>query len=194
MEKTIIFACLLSVLLMSSSSPPAVMGKYYSKSRVVPVPLTQKKTELHFFMHDIISGNTPTAVNIAAPKGVVVGEGNIGPFGAVYVFDDPLTVTADPKSEVVGNGRGFYTVVSIDVKNSWMLLFTGDIGFTSGKYNGSSISVFSRDPLVQTKELAIVGGRGQFRMAKGFLIINMVYFNATNGDAILEFNCTVFHQ
>nr|XP_043639748.1 dirigent protein 4-like [Erigeron canadensis] len=189
----VIFACLL--LLLSSCSPAAVKGKYYSKSHTVPVPLTHKKTNLHFFMHDIISGNNPSSVLVAAPKGVVVQEGNVGPFGAVYVFDDLLTVGPDLNSEVIGTGRGFYASVSRQVPAEWTLLFNADLEFTSGEFNGSSICLFSRDLMViETKELSIVGGRGRFRMANGFIIANVNFFNATNGDAILEFHVTVFHQ
>nr|XP_043639750.1 dirigent protein 4-like [Erigeron canadensis] len=192
MERIVIFACLLSVVLMSSSSPTAVMGNYYSKSRVVPVPHTQKKTNLHFFMHDILSGNNPSSVLVAKPNGTVVGEGNVGPFGAVYVFDDPLTVGPDPNSEVIGNGRGLYASTSRGSDPT--LLLNGDLGFTSGEFNGSSISLFSRDPIFGVKEVAVVGGRGKFRMAQGFALLNAVYANATTGDAILEFHVTIFHQ
>ncbi|KAM0054988.1 putative dirigent protein [Helianthus debilis subsp. tardiflorus] len=72
-------------------------------------------------------------------------------------------------------------------------MFNGDLEFMSGEFNGSSISVVSRDPLVLVKELAVVGGRGKFRMAKGFVWTNAVYFNVTTGDAILEYNVTIFH-
>nr|XP_043608031.1 dirigent protein 4-like [Erigeron canadensis] len=189
----VIFACL--VLLLSSCSPAAVKGKYYSKSVTVDAPTTVKKTNLHFFMHDILSGNNPTAVLVAAPNGTVVQEGNVGPFGAVYVFDDPLTVTSDPKSEVIGTGRGLYASVSRQVPTEWTLLFNADLEFTSGEFNGSSICLFSRDLLVlEKKELSIVGGRGKFRMANGFIMANVISFNATSGDVILEFHVTVFHQ
>nr|XP_043639753.1 dirigent protein 4-like [Erigeron canadensis] len=161
------------------------------KSHVVDSPTTVKKTKLHFFLHDIISGKNPSSVLVAKPNGTIVQEGNIVPFGSVYVFDDPLTVGPSPNSEVIGNARGLYA--SISRGSDLTLLFNGDLEFTSGEFNGSSISVFSRDPLVLTKELAIVGGRGKFRMANGFIINNAIFFNVTSGDAILEFQVTVFH-
>lgn len=185
----VIFA-LLFLLFTGTSS--AVNGKYYSNSRIVDTPTTIKKTHLHFFMHDIISGNNPSSVLIAKPEGTVVQEGNINPFGSVYVFDDILTEGPSPNSKVIGNGRGIYP--SISRGSDLTLLFNGDLEFTSGKFNGSSISVFSRDPLVVAKEVAIVGGRGKFRMAQGFILLNAIYFNATLGDAILECHVTIFHQ
>ncbi|KAL7610079.1 dirigent protein 4 [Lactuca sativa] len=188
MSKVLVFACL---LVLFTATSPAVRGKYYSNSHTVDVPATIQKTHLHFFMHDILSGNNPSAVLVAKPNGTVVQEGNLLPFGAVYVIDDWLTVGPDPKSKIIGNARGMYA--SSSRGSDLTLLLSADFEFTSGVFNGSSVSVFSRDPLVVAKEVAVVGGRGKFRMAKGFILLNAVYFNTTNGDAILECHATIFH-
>ncbi|PWA93285.1 disease resistance-responsive (dirigent-like protein) family protein [Artemisia annua] len=176
-----IFACL---LVLFTASSPVVKGTYDSGSQIVRAPTTLKKTQLHFYFHDIISGNNPSSVLVAKPKGTVVEQGNINPFGTVYVFDDPITEGPSAKSKVIGNARGHYT--SVSQGSDLTLLLNADFEFTSGRFNGSSISVFSRDPLVVLKEVAVVGGRGKFRMAQGFIILNAVFFNATLGDAILE--------
>ncbi|KAJ0693078.1 putative dirigent protein [Helianthus annuus] len=187
--ETINFAWLLLILVATLH---AVKAKYHLSSHTVDVPTTIKETHLHFFMHDIISGNNPSSVIVAKANSTVIKESNnIVPFGAVYVFDDPLTEGPDPNSKVIGNGRGLYASVSRG--SDLTLMFNGDLEFTSGEFNGSSISVVSRDPLVLVKELAVVGGRGKFRMAKGFVWTNAVYFNVTTGDAILEYNVTIFH-
>ncbi|MBA0722123.1 hypothetical protein Golax_009602, partial [Gossypium laxum] len=62
-----------------------------------------------------------------------------------------------------------------------------DFGFNTGKFNGSSLSVFSRGE----PALAVVGGRGQFAMATGTALFNPILINATN--VIMEFNFTVIH-
>lgn len=188
MERIVIFAWF---FVLFTATSRAVNGKYYSGSHIVETPTTVKKTQLHFFLHDTISGNNPSAVLVAYPNGTVVQEGNIVPFGSVYVFDDPLTEGPTLNSKVIGNARGLYASISRGADLT--LLFNGDLEFTSGEFNGSSISVFSRDPLVLTKELAVVGGRGKFRMAQGFILNNAIFFNATSGDAILEFHVTIFH-
>ncbi|KAL4569694.1 hypothetical protein LXL04_025336 [Taraxacum kok-saghyz] len=162
MSTIVVIAC---VLVLFAATSPAVRGKYYSDSQIVDDPITIKKTHLHFFIHDILSGDNPSSVIVAKPNGTVVQEGNVLPFGAVYVFDDWLTVGPDPNSKIIGNARGMYTSTSRG--SDLTLLFSGDFEFTSGGFNGSSISVFSRDPLVLAKEVAVVGGRGKFRMAKG---------------------------
>nr|GEW96544.1 dirigent protein 4-like [Tanacetum cinerariifolium] len=173
------------------STQPAVESKYYSGSQTVKAPTTLKRTQLHFFLHDTISGHNPSSVLIAKPKGTVVQQGDINPFGTVYAFDDPLTEGPSLNSKVIGNARGLYA--SISRGSDLTLLFNGDFEFTSGEFNGSSISVFSRDPLVVSKEVAVVGGRKKFRMAQGFILLDAIYFNATLGDAILECHVTIFH-
>ncbi|KAF5764409.1 putative dirigent protein [Helianthus annuus] len=85
--ETIVFACFLVILTTTSLAK----AKYYSNSHTIDVPTTIKETHLHFYLHDTISGDNPTAVLVAKPNNTVVQEGNPIPFGAVYVFDDPLT-------------------------------------------------------------------------------------------------------
>jgi hypothetical protein len=77
-----------------------------------------------------------------------------------------------------------------------------DFSFTTGRFNGSSFGVFSRNPVWEgDREVAVAGGRGKFRMANGFAKISASlkfrmangfakisasFLNATTGDAILE--------
>jgi hypothetical protein len=62
-----------------------------------------------------------------------------------------------------------------------------DFAFTTGRFNGSSFGVFSRNPVWEgDREVAVAGGRGKFRMANGFAKISASFLNATTGDAILE--------
>ncbi|KAH7664326.1 Dirigent protein [Dioscorea alata] len=151
----------------------------------------EKVTYLHFFLHDIISGSNPTAVLVAKPNNTNVGSGNPTPFGSVFAIDDPLTDGPELSSNVIGNAQGFYVSSSQD---KLTLVLAVDFGFTTEEFNGSSISVFSRNPVLENdRELAIVGGRGKFRLARGFAKLHTYSLNGTNGDAIIEYNVTVFH-
>ncbi|KAJ0969031.1 hypothetical protein J5N97_021908 [Dioscorea zingiberensis] len=151
----------------------------------------EKVTQLHFFLHDTISGDNPSAVLVAQRNGTKVGNGSPGQFGEVYVVDDPLTESPDPNSKVVGHAQGLYVFAG---RKELLLVFAVDFGFTSGEFNGSSISVLSRNPIMETdREVAVVGGRGKFRMARGFANLHTYSFNTTSGDAVVEYNVTVFH-
>lgn len=55
-------------------------------------------------------------------------------------------------------------------------------------------SVLSRNPVTQIKrKFAVVGGGGKFRMARGFVNLNCIFFNESNGDSIVEYTVVVRH-
>ncbi|CAK9148503.1 unnamed protein product [Ilex paraguariensis] len=151
--------------------------------------MREKKTHLHFFLHDIISGSKPSAVTVAHANLTETDHNHPTgptPFGTTIVIDDPLTVGPEPKSKVIGNARGLYVSSSQD--KDLMIVMYVDFGFTAGRFNGSSISVLSRNPVMEPRrEVAVVGGRGKFRMARGFAKLKTSYFNSINGDAVIEY-------
>ncbi|CAN8314564.1 unnamed protein product [Cochlearia groenlandica] len=166
------------------------VSEYYSKT----LPLSPKQqvvTNLHFFFHDTLTGTDPSAVLIA--KSNLTGQHNSSPtpFGSLLVVDDPLTLGPDPKSKQIGNARGMYVSSGKHVPTLTMYV---DFGFTSGKFNGSSFTVLSRNTITEKeRELAVVGGRGKFRMAKGVAQLNTHSVNLINGDAVVEYNVTLYH-
>ncbi|KAG7636904.1 Dirigent protein 4 [Arabidopsis thaliana] len=167
------------------------LGEYYSETRPI-TPKQQVITNLHFFFHDTLTAPNPSAVLIAKPTHARGdNDSSPSPFGSLFALDDPLTVGPDPKSEKVGNARGMYVSSGKHVPTLTMYV---DFGFTSGKFNGSSITVFSRNTITEKeREVAVVGGRGRFRMARGVAQLNTYYVNLTNGDAIVEYNVTLYH-
>ncbi|XVE67123.1 hypothetical protein DITRI_Ditri08aG0135300 [Diplodiscus trichospermus] len=172
-------------------APPVFCQYYYSDSQPY-VPAPEKVTNLHFFLHDTMSGKNPSAVKVARPNVTTAFNDTTSSFGSVFATDDPLTVGPELTSEVIGNAQGLWVSTGQDVVS---LVVYWDLGFTQGEFNGSSISVFSRNPITQTeRELAVVGGRGKFRMAKGFAHLKTYFVNFTSGDAIVEYNVTVIHQ
>ncbi|KAL9173774.1 hypothetical protein ABFS82_02G011200 [Erythranthe guttata] len=158
-----------------------VYCKYYSKS--VPYePVRLQKTNLRFYLHDILSGPNPTAVPIVRPN----------QFGALVAIDDPLTEGPEITSKKIGNARGMYILASQGTDLTLVLYV--DLGFTTGEFNGSSLSVLSRNPILENpREMAVVGGRGRFRQASGFITVKTQYLNTTTGDAVLEYNVEVVH-
>ncbi|PPD81712.1 hypothetical protein GOBAR_DD21337 [Gossypium barbadense] len=182
MEKTMILAW---ILILSTAMAVARCQDFYSHAGPY-VPPPQKVTYLYFFLHDTMSGNNPSAVPIVSPN-ITTSTG----FGGVIAFDDPLTVGPDITSEVIGNAQGLWVSTGKDVLTLMAYL---DIGFTKGEFNGSSISVFSRNPITESeRELAVVGGKGKFRMAKGYAQLKTYTVNFKTGDAIVEYNVTVIH-
>ncbi|KAK9941633.1 hypothetical protein M0R45_007335 [Rubus argutus] len=116
------------------------------------------------------------------------------PFGSLYAFDDLLREGPEPNSTVVGNGKGLYLSASQDPANFTLVMYA-DFGFTTGKFKGSSFGVFSRNPVAELpeREMAVVGGRGKFRLARGFVRVKTHYFNAIMGDNIVKYKATLIH-
>ncbi|OMO92804.1 Plant disease resistance response protein [Corchorus olitorius] len=139
-----------------------------------------------------MSANSPTAYLVVRPNitnGILIGTP--AAFGNIVVIDDALTVGPDEKSEVIGNAQGLWVSTG---KNFPSLTVYLDFGFTQGEFNGSSISVFSRNPIAQTeRQLAVVGGRGKFEMAKGVANLKTIFVNYTSGNALVEYHVTVIH-
>ncbi|GMJ03574.1 hypothetical protein like AT2G21110 [Hibiscus trionum] len=184
MENSLILAW---ILVLGTAVAVAPCRGYYSDAEPY-VPVLKKVTHLHFFLHDTMSGKVPSSVIVARPNMTTSPNDT---FGSVVVTDDRLTVGPDVKSEVIGNAQGLWVSSGRDVP---CLTVYMDFGFTEGELNGSSISIFSRNPIVGTeRELAVVGGRGKFRMAQGYAQLKTYFVNFTSGDAIVEYKVTVIY-
>ncbi|KAF5745376.1 dirigent protein 4-like [Tripterygium wilfordii] len=87
---------------------------YYTKSR--PYVHKQKKiTKLHFYFHETRNVQNATAVIVAKPA---TNDTSPSQFGTVFVIDDPLTIDADPSSEVIGKAKGMVELIKIiDLKS-----------------------------------------------------------------------------
>ncbi|XP_026390147.1 dirigent protein 2-like [Papaver somniferum] len=154
------------------------------------VPYTlgpEMMTKLRFYFHDIVVGDNPTAIRIAEAPGT-----NSSPtfFGALVMIDDPLTEGPDINSRLVGRAQGFYGLSGMDEIS---LIMGMSLVFTANeKFNGSTISVFSRNPVTHTeREFAIVGGTGYFKFARGF--ISARTYNGTGPNPIVQYSCTIVH-
>ncbi|ESQ53113.1 hypothetical protein EUTSA_v10027029mg [Eutrema salsugineum] len=192
MKSGIITLCLalcLTVAVTASSDS----NNYYGKT--MPANLKEEKvTRVRFFLHDILSGQNPSAVRIAHANLTGRADSPVG-FGSLFAMDDPLTVGPERESKEIGNGRGMYVSGSKDMSRFTIVMYA-DLAFTTGKLNGSSISVFSRNPVAEEpgeREISIVGGRGKFRMARGFVKIKTHQIDMKTGDAVLRYDATVYH-
>ncbi|MBA0760199.1 hypothetical protein Gotri_022959 [Gossypium trilobum] len=100
----------------------------------------EKRTQLHFFLHDTLSVENPSAIMIAHPN--IIQTSSFG-FGSLFAIDDPFTVGPEPTSSLIGNAQGLYVSSSRDHVVFTTVMYT-NFAFTSGKFNGSSFSLFSK--------------------------------------------------
>ncbi|KAD6795679.1 hypothetical protein E3N88_06575 [Mikania micrantha] len=148
--------------------------------------MKEKITKLHFYFHDIVSGKSPTAMRVAQPTSYTSLTG----FGNVVMADDALTAGPEPNSTIVGRAQGIYASASmVDLG----FLMTMNLAFSDGDFNGSSLSLLGRNPVLhEYREMPIVGGSGVFRMARGIATAKTYSFNLL-GDAVVEYNVIVSH-
>ncbi|KAL0383961.1 UNVERIFIED_CONTAM: Dirigent protein 2 [Sesamum radiatum] len=137
------------VVAAESQKGPIAVENWFSK-----LPNAKEKvTKLHFYFHDIVSGKKPTAVPVARANSTFASPTY---FGLLSVIDNPLTTGPGPKSEIVGRAQGITGYSSF---KEFSLLMTLNLVFTSGEYNGSTLSVVGYNPFTQRIfEDAIVGG------------------------------------
>ena len=172
------------IVIMSSSLPATseVFAKQYPSTE----PVEEKLTQLHFYFHNNITGEHPTAMKTVLPP-----KGSIHGFGATYMMDDPLTEGPSPTSKLVGRSQGIYALAS---QHEPGLLMVTNFLFTLGIYNGSTLSILGRNPtFIKVKEMPIVGGTGIFKYARGSAVLTTYVYDITGGVAIVEYNVTVMH-
>ncbi|CAL5088877.1 unnamed protein product [Urochloa decumbens] len=167
MARCKLYSVLLAVAAVFLAAGPAVR------------PVSAASAHLHFYMHDVLTGPSPTAVQVL--------NGPRGHFGDTIVIDDVLTEGATRSSAAVGRAQGHYIWASTGNPE---LLVTMNVVLTSGPYAGSSVTVVGRDDIgAPVRELSVVGGTGQFRMARGYVIWKTVSLDHPN--AVLELDVFV---
>ncbi|CAM8960676.1 unnamed protein product [Rhodiola kirilowii] len=148
--------------------------------------LQEKLSHLRLYWHDILSGPHPTGAMIIPPL-----NNSITAFGLVRMIDNPLTLGPKLSSECVGRAQGFYASAGMEELGFYMAM---NFEFIKGKYNGSTISVQGRNPaLRKVREMAVVGGSGLFRFARGYAMASTHWIDFKTGDAVVEYNVYVLH-
>ncbi|PVH33700.1 hypothetical protein PAHAL_8G048800 [Panicum hallii] len=150
-----------------------------------------KETHLRVFWHDVVSGGPNVSTVAQVAQGPASNASATG-FGSVMVIDDPLTEGPDLTSRLLGRAQGTYVSAG---KDSLSLMMAMNFVFVGGAYNGSSLAILGANPAERrVREMAVVGGTGAFRFARGYCEATTRWFNATTGDATVEYNLYVRHD
>ncbi|GFP79109.1 dirigent protein 23 [Phtheirospermum japonicum] len=145
-----------------------------------------KVTRLHFFLQDTFSGPNASVYPVAQSE---ITSNSSTSFGLVCVVDDPLTVDPNPNSELVGRAQG--TVAYADL-NEQAIHVSLTFVFTSGEYNGSTLTMVGRNSLShQYRRMPIVGGTGAFELAQGIATTRTYSTRPQIDHSTAEFNITV---
>nr|ACG35889.1 disease resistance response protein 206 [Zea mays] len=149
----------------------------------------EKSTHIKLYWHDVVSGPSPTAVPVAQ---AAVTNTSKTAFGMVVVIDDPLTEGPDLKSsKPLGRAQGTYVGAG---KDELSLMMNMNFVFQAGEYNGSTVAIMGRNAVFDAvREMAVVGGTGAFRMARGYAQARTHTFDLNTGDATVEYNLYIKH-
>ncbi|XP_071926983.1 dirigent protein 1-like [Coffea arabica] len=147
----------------------------------------EKLTELHFYVHDRVTAESPTSVLVAQAN---TTSKSPTMFGATYVFDDPMTLGPEPSSKIIGHAQGISSSASKEEDASQIGIM--NLVFNDGKFNGSALSVLGDYPFFQKyKEMPIVGGSGAFRLAGGIVTAIIYTYNDTTQNEIIDFHVLI---
>ncbi|RWR86319.1 dirigent protein 22 [Cinnamomum micranthum f. kanehirae] len=150
--------------------------------------MKEKKTKMVFYMQDWETGKNVTAVPVAGKNGTLSSILN---FATVMVVDDAITEGQDRQSKQIGRAQGIYVNSALDASDLHLLF---SIVFTNKKYNGSTIEIQGADRFfLKQREVSVVSGTGYFRFAQGFAVLETVYLDLANLNAVIKFNVTIHH-
>ncbi|KAK6135543.1 hypothetical protein DH2020_030714 [Rehmannia glutinosa] len=148
----------------------------------------ETKTKLHFYFHDVATGENPTMYKVAQSE---ITDTSPTSFGLIDMIDNLLTVGPEPDSGVMGRAQG--TIGFADLNKTAIQMGLNFL-FTEGEYKGSTISVLGRNAVTEkVRELPIVGGTGVFRMARGVVVTSTYSFDSTTGNGVMEYTMYVTH-
>ncbi|KAK1266582.1 Disease resistance response protein 206 [Acorus gramineus] len=152
----------------------------------------EKQSHLHFYLHDIVSSPNPTAIRVAAANTT-----NKSPttFGAVAILDDPLTEGPDAHSRLIGRAQGSYMFASKEEVGLLMVVNLVFFESGGGGGGGGSVTVVGRNAVKEgVREMAVVGGSGAYRFARGYVLVSTYSLDAITGDTVDEFDVYVEHR
>jgi len=131
--------------------------------------LMQPCRSLTVYFHDIIyngenEGNATSAIVGAPAWANHTKLAGLNHFGDVVVFDDPVTLDNHLHSPAIGRAQGMYLYDKKEVFTAWLAF---SLVFNSTEHQGS-INFVGADPLMnKTRDVSVVGGTGDFFMARG---------------------------
>ncbi|KVH88982.1 hypothetical protein Ccrd_024222 [Cynara cardunculus var. scolymus] len=91
-------------------------------------------------------------------------------FGTIFYTDDPINMGMDQESGQVARAQGIY------------------------EFDGSTLEVQGASKQFErVREVAVVGGSGRFRLARGYATLGTVHLDLSLSYSIIEGNFTVWH-
>ncbi|KAK9129238.1 hypothetical protein Sjap_009725 [Stephania japonica] len=138
---------------------------------------------LHFSLYQHETINKTGYIIVKGVAGPGVGQVTT-PFGTIFVFQDPMTVTANRSSAVVAVAQGSSITSSLDGFKSISL---AKITLNMKHYKGS-LSVLGVTHNTKPADHPVVGGTGDFLFVQGYVTSSPVDLKGTTVVYKIEFH------
>uniref|UniRef100_A0ACD5U8H1 Uncharacterized protein n=1 Tax=Avena sativa TaxID=4498 RepID=A0ACD5U8H1_AVESA len=165
------------------------MAGVYSQTSPAPICVRPCPTEvnLHLYLHQFVAGPNHPNRN----EEFLIAPANAFGFGTTLIHEWTMTRTNDPSDTIVARVQGTHIQAGTTNANYWYT--SQNIVFQSDRFAGSTLQVMGRFTEDKVGQWSIVGGTGEFHMARG--IINYKMDPASNkDDAIRELNIRIFYE
>ncbi|KAL2248472.1 UNVERIFIED_CONTAM: Dirigent protein 23 [Sesamum indicum] len=147
-----------------------------------------KETKMTLYFQDYSGGPNATVIEITGHPDGLLGFTR---FGAIFCTDDPITEGFAESSAQIARAQGLYVTSALDGSNTHVLI---SIVFTNEEYKGSTLEVQgSSAQFERVREVAVVGGTGKFRLARGYATFETIHYDHTLYYAVIQCNVTVLH-
>ncbi|KAL2521994.1 Dirigent protein 23 [Forsythia ovata] len=147
-----------------------------------------KETKMTLYFQDYSGGPNATVVQITGQHDGLL---SFIKFGAIFCTDDPITQGFDPSSAEIARAQGLYVTSALDGSNTHVLI---SIVFTNEEYKGSTLEIQgSSAQFERVREVAVVGGTGKFRLARGYVSFETIHYDSMIYYAVIQCNVTVLH-
>ncbi|KAK8483340.1 hypothetical protein V6N13_096237 [Hibiscus sabdariffa] len=169
MTSLVVKSCCLFFLILFGSQHYSVFA--------TKTPLDQEKPCKRFILyyHDILFGGNDVANATSAATTNATGLGNTS-FGMLVVFNDPMTRDQHLLSPPVAQAQGFYFYDMETTYNAW---FAYILVFNSSDHKGT-LNIMGVDMMMEkTRDLSVVGGTGDFFMARGITTLQTMTTEGT---------------
>ncbi|GLT48137.1 hypothetical protein SLA2020_217780 [Shorea laevis] len=127
------------------------------------------------YYHDLLLNANGTDVENST-SAAVTNPSKVGgnyAFGKLIVFDDPVTKDENLHSPPVAKAQGFYVY---DMKTDFTTWFAYSLIFNSTEHKGT-LNIVGADLMMEkTRDLSVVGGTGDFFMARGIATLTTQAF------------------
>ncbi|KAJ8568527.1 hypothetical protein K7X08_028060 [Anisodus acutangulus] len=147
-----------------------------------------KETTMTLYFQDWSGGPNSTVLQITGHQD---GPLSFAKFGSVFVTDDPITEAFDKNSAEIARAQGIYVTSALDGKISHVLI---SVIFTNEDSKGSTLEIQGASPQFErVREVAVVGGTGKFRLARGYATFETIHFDLAVHYAVIQCNVTILH-